>query len=48
MNNQATIFTLEAMAILEALNIIGNRQENEFYIFSDSKSVLQALSSTQK
>lgn len=41
--NFASIFTLEAMAVLEALRVIHSRQENVFSIFSDSMSVLKAL-----
>lgn len=39
----ASIFTLEAMAILEALNEIAKREERSFSIFSDSMSVLRAI-----
>ena len=42
-SNYASIFTLEAMAILEALISIEDISDQKFSIFSDSMSVLSAL-----
>ncbi|CAD6215528.1 GSCOCG00000337001-RA-CDS [Cotesia congregata] len=41
----ASIFTLEALAIFEAINLIGKSRWKCSVIFSDSRSVLQALAS---
>lgn len=40
---QSSIFTAELRAIVDALIIISNSAPNNFVIFSDSKSVLQAI-----
>lgn len=42
-SNKTSIFTCEAMAILTALHHYSNSSKPEIIIFSDSKSVLQAL-----
>jgi len=39
----ASIFSLEAMAILETISFVTKHQMNDITIFSDSKFVLQAL-----
>ncbi|CAD6235942.1 GSCOCG00012438001-RA-CDS, partial [Cotesia congregata] len=39
----ASIFTLEGMAIMEALKLILKSSQRKFVIFSDSRSVLEAL-----
>uniref|UniRef100_A0A1B6C2K7 Uncharacterized protein n=1 Tax=Clastoptera arizonana TaxID=38151 RepID=A0A1B6C2K7_9HEMI len=43
-----SIYSLEAMAILEALNIIEKSNSTKFSIFSDSMSVLKSLEITSK
>lgn len=44
----ASIFSAEAMAIAETLNIIERLNRTEYIIFSDSRSVLQALNGILK
>lgn len=47
-SNKASIFSCEAMAILSALREYSNTSKPEILIFSDSKSVLQALLPNKK
>lgn len=44
----ATIFTAEAMAIIETLRIIVSSVNESFTVFSDSKSVLEAMDAPPK
>ena len=43
--NESSIYSAEAIAIDLAMNIIANHKSSKFIIYSDSKSVLQALQS---
>ena len=43
--NESSIYSAEAIAINLAMNIIANHKSSKFIIYSDSKSVLQALQS---
>ena len=43
--NKSSIYSVEAIAIDFAMNIIVNHNSSKFIIYSDSKSVLQALQS---
>ena len=43
--NESTIYNAEAIVIDLAMNIIANHKSSKFIIYSDSKSVLQALQS---
>ena len=41
--NESSIYSAEAIAIDLAVNILANPKSSKFIIYSDSKSVLQAL-----
>ena len=43
--NDSSIYSAEVIAIDLAMNIIANHKSSKFIIYSDSKSVLQALQS---
>ena len=43
--NESSIYSAEAIAIDPAMNIIANHKSSKFIIYSDSKSILQALQS---
>ena len=43
--NESSIYSAEVIAIDLAMNIIANHKSSKFIIYSDSKSVLQALQS---
>ena len=43
--NESSIYSAEVIAIDRAMNIIANHKSFKFIIYSDSKSVLQALQS---
>ena len=43
--NESSIYSAKAIAIDLAMNIIANHKSSKFIIYSDSKSVLQALQS---
>ena len=43
--NESSIYGAEVIAIYLAMNIIANHKSSKFIIYSDSKSVLQALQS---
>ena len=43
--NESSIYSAEAIAIDLAMNIIANHKSTKFILYSDSKSVLQALQS---
>lgn len=45
MTNHASIFSLEAMAIIQALDTVKSDKSPKIYVFSDSENVLEALSS---
>ena len=41
--NESSIYSAEIIAIDLAMNIIANHKSSKFIIFSDSKSIIQAL-----
>ena len=45
LSNESSIYSAEVIAIDLAMNIIANHKSSKFIIYSDSKSVLQALQS---
>ena len=45
LSNESSIYSAKAIAIDLAMNIIANHESSKFIIYSDSKSVLQALQS---
>ena len=43
LNGQSSIFTAELQAMLDALSLIRQERHNNFVVYCDSKSVLQAV-----